>query len=204
MLQETFERIYFVFDLKTTSRSLSETNKNQNIIRYTANTVQLNAHFTCVSRVFLWNKVTRRSGPRLFFKYGIVEHRADTMAQRCLSKWNGTDDDDDDDDGDGFCIVRKQADGVSRVLSHSYNARDTHGGTYFTYRGSLTRLDGRPRSIMAVENGPSIDSRTRRATCTSRMDGFIRREALADRCSTNLARAGNFRLQVGARDGWRE
>lgn len=59
-----------------------------------------------------------------------------------------------------YCLQAGR-DGVSRVLSHSYNARDTHGGTYLLYRRPYARFTargGRPRSIMAVENGPSIDS----------------------------------------------
>lgn len=41
---------------------------------------------------------------------------------------------------------------------------------------------------MAVENGPSIDHRTP-VTCTSRMDGFIRRKALANRfCARRIWR----------------
>jgi len=38
-----------------------------------------------------------------------------------------------DNDGNGFCIVRKRDDSVSRVLSHSYSARDI-AGTYLLRR----------------------------------------------------------------------
>lgn len=65
-----------------------------------------------------------------------------------------------DNDDDGFCIVRKRDDSVSRVLSHSYSARDI-AGAYLLRIGSLIRFTARggwPRSIMALENGPSIDS----------------------------------------------
>lgn len=85
-----------------------------------------------------------------------------------------------------YCRDERHDASVSRVLSHSYNACDTHGVAP-TYRAAgLTSPDrGPPRSIMAVENGPSIDSRRavrpNRATCASRMDGFIKRKALADR-----------------------
>lgn len=60
---------------------------------------------------------------------------------------------------------------MSRVLSHSYSARDT-AGTYLPARtGSLIRFTARGGSatwsIMALENGPSIDS------CTP---GYLRAE----------------------------
>ncbi|XP_072765837.1 uncharacterized protein [Anoplolepis gracilipes] len=82
-----------------------------------------------------------------------------------------------------YCLQAGR-DGVSRVLSHSYNARDTHGGTYLLYR--------RPYALqpVVVGHGPlwpwKTDHRStavRRTTCTSRMDGFIKRKALADRFS---------------------
>lgn len=64
-----------------------------------------------------------------------------------------------------YCLQAGR-DGVSRVLSHSYNARDTHDAAAvptLLYRQPYVRFTargGRPRSIMAVENGPSIDSCT--------------------------------------------
>lgn len=97
---------------------------------------------------------------------------------------------------DGFRIVcKRDGDGVSRVLSHSYNARDTHDGvpTYFIparrrgapYRRPLTlgftAPGGRPRSIMAVENGPSIDSCTARLPARRGWMASLREKALADR-----------------------
>ncbi|CAL1677312.1 unnamed protein product [Lasius platythorax] len=108
------------------------------------------------------------------------------MARRCLSEWNGTPTTD-------FVL---SASGTAMACHASYRilitrvTRTTVRLLILYRRGApyrrpltpgFTAPGGRPRSIMAVENGPSIDSCTARLPARRGWMASLREKALADR-----------------------